>query len=64
MRTSVGLNLIALGLLTVGLAYPARGLVQGKGTVPKGRDRRVAAALLAAAAALFLAAGGFLMAGD
>ncbi len=64
MRTAVGLNLFALGFLTVGLAYLARGLAQGKGTVPKGRDRRIAAALLAVAAALFLAAGGFLMTGD
>jgi hypothetical protein len=64
MRTSVVLNLIALGVLTVGLAYLARGLALGKGTMPQGRDRRAAAGLLAIAAALFITAGGFLMAGD
>ena len=64
MRTSVVLNLIALGFLTIGLAYVARGLTRGRGTMPKGGDRRIAATLLAVAAALFLAASGFLASGD
>jgi hypothetical protein len=64
MPTSLKLNLLALGFLTAGLAFMAHGLVEGKGTMPKGRDRRVAAALIAVSAALFLAAGGFLMSGD
>ena len=63
MPTSLQLNLLALGFLTAGLAFLAHGLVEGKGTMPKGRDRRAAASLLAIAAVLFLAAGGFLMSG-
>jgi hypothetical protein len=61
MPTSLQFNLLALGFLTAGLAFMARGLTEGKGTMPKGRDRRAAAGLLAVAAALFLAAGGLLM---
>ncbi|MEX5236022.1 hypothetical protein [Kocuria arenosa] len=64
MPTSLRLNLLALGVLTAGLAFLAHGLVEGKGTMPKGRDRRAAAALFTVSAALFLAAGGFLMSGD
>ncbi|KUG52931.1 hypothetical protein AVL61_11955 [Kocuria rosea subsp. polaris] len=64
MPTSLKLNLVALGFLFAGLAFLARGLVGGSGTMPKGRDRRAAAGFLAVSAALFLAAGGFLMAGD
>ena len=64
MPTSLQLNLLALGFLTAGLAFIARGLAEGRGTMPKGWDRRAAAALLAVSAVLFLAAGGFLMSGD
>lgn len=64
MRTSLQLNLLALGFLFAGALFMARGLVEGKGTMPKGRDRRAAAALFLVAAALFLTAGGFLMSGD
>lgn len=42
----------------------ARGLAEGKGAMPKGRDRRAAAGLRAVAAVLFLTAGAFLTAGD
>jgi hypothetical protein len=64
MPTSLQLNLLALGFLTAGLAFLAHGLVEGKGTMPKGRGRRAAAVLFAVSAALFLSAGGFLMSGD
>ena len=66
MPTSLKLHLIALGFVFAGLAFLAHGLVEGKGkgTMPKGRDRRAAAGLFAVSAALFLTAGGFLMSGD
>ena len=64
MRTSLQLNFIALGFLFAGALFMARGMVEGKGAMPKGRDRRAAAALLAISAALFMTAGGFLMSGD
>lgn len=64
MPTSLQLNFIALGFLVAGAAFMARGLVEGKGTMPKGRDRRAAAALFLVASALFLTAGGFLLSGD
>lgn len=64
MPTSLKLNFIALGLLFAGALFMARGLVEGKGTMPKGRDRRAAAGLLVVSAALFLTAGVFLMSGD
>lgn len=64
MPTSLKLHVIALGFVFVGLAFLAHGLVEGKGAMPKGRDRRAAAGLFAVAAALFLTAGGFLMSGD
>ncbi|GAA1747089.1 hypothetical protein [Kocuria aegyptia] len=64
MPTSLKLNFIALGFLFAGALFMARGLAEGKGTMPKGRDRRAAAGLLAVAAAMFLTAGVFLMSGD
>ncbi|MEX5303676.1 hypothetical protein [Kocuria sabuli] len=64
MPTSLKIHLVALGFLFVGLALLARGLVEGKGTMPKGRDRRAAAGMFLVSAALFLAAGGLLMSGD
>lgn len=64
MPTSLKINLIALGFLFAGLAFLARGLVEGRGTMPKGRDRRAAAGLFLVSAALFLTAGGLLMSGD
>lgn len=64
MPMSLGINLVALAFLTVGLMFLTRGLVEGRGTMPKGRDRRAAAVLFVISAALFLAAGGFLMSGD
>ena len=64
MPTSLQLDFIALGFLFAGALFMARGLAEGKGTMPKGRDRRAAAVLFAVSAALFLAAGGFLMSGD
>ncbi|MGQ1798076.1 hypothetical protein ACT4S5_13200 [Kocuria oceani] len=64
MRTSLRLNFTALGFLFAGALFMARGMAEGKGTMPKGRDRRAAAGMLAVAAALFLTAGAFLMAGD
>lgn len=64
MPTSLRIHLVALALLSVGLLFLTRGLVEGKGTMPKGRDRRAAAVLFLVSAVLFLAAGGFLMSGD
>ncbi|MFI7496776.1 hypothetical protein ACH9D2_18900 [Kocuria sp. M4R2S49] len=64
MPTSLNLNFIALGFLFAGSLFMARGLVDGKGTMPKGRDRRAAAGLFVVASVLFLTAGGFLMSGD
>jgi hypothetical protein len=64
MPTSLKLNFIALGFLFAGALFMALGLVEGKGTMPKGRDRRSAGGMFAVSAALFLAAGGFLMSGD
>lgn len=64
MPMSLPLNLLAPGFLTAGPALLAHRLDEGKGPMPKGRDRRAAAVLLAVSAALFLAAGGFLMSGD
>lgn len=64
MPTSLRLNFIALGFLFARALFMARGLVEGKDTMPKGRDRRVAAALLVVSAGPFFAAGGFLMSGD
>ncbi len=64
MPTSLRIHLVALGFLFVGLAFLARGLVEGKGTMPKGRDRRAAAGLLLVPAALLLTAGGLLTSGD
>lgn len=64
MPTSLMLNLAALAFLTAGLGFLSRGLRAGKGTMPRGRDRRAAAALFAASAVLFLTAGGLSMSGD
>lgn len=58
------LHLVALGFLFAGLAFLARDLVAGRGTMPKGRDRRAAAGLFLVSAALFLTAGSLLMSGD
>ncbi|MFI7496277.1 hypothetical protein ACH9D2_16365 [Kocuria sp. M4R2S49] len=64
MPTSLGINLVALAFLSAGLLFLARGLVEGRGTMPKGRDRRAAAGLFLVSAVLFLAAGSFLLSGD
>lgn len=64
MPTSLSIHLVALVFLSAGLLFLARGLVEGKGTLPKGKDRRAAAVLFLVSALLFLAAGGFSMSGD
>lgn len=64
MPASLRINMVALVFLFAGLMFLFHGLIKGKGTMPPGRDRRIAAVLFFVSAVLFLAAGGFLMAGD
>lgn len=64
MPMSLRFNLLALAVLFAALLFMARGLVEGKGRMPRGRDRRIAAALFLVSSALFFTAGALLMGGD